>query len=248
MPEYCRTKAELDRISECSNNGIRAVLIGPPGSGKGTHASRLKHYFNVCHLSTGDLLRAEILKNTSLGKEIKTYINDGKLVSDDLVLRLVSDNLGQPKCRNGFLLDGFPRTVRQARNLDYMLEKRKERLDAVIKLDIEDSLLIRRICGRLFHLPSGRSYHEVFHPPNNPGLDDVTGEALVRREDDNVKVLNKQLLEYHSQTEPLVRYYSSQNILRMVDASADQNHVFINIKHVLEEMRELRDDMQGTHH
>jgi len=222
-------------------NGIRAVLLGPPGSGKGTHASRLRHYFDVCHLATGDLLRKEIAKDTFIGKEVKEIINSGQLVSDELVLTLVSQNLDQVECKNGFLLDGFPRTVRQARNLDYLLEQRKEELDAVIQFDIEDSQLIQRICKRLFHLPSGRSYHEDFAPPKHPGVDDITGEPLVRRSDDNVTTLSKRLMAYHEQTQPLIQYYSSQNILGKIDASLkDQKLIFENIKDILEDKRKKR--------
>jgi len=229
-------------------NGIRAVLLGPPGSGKGTHAPRLKHYFDVCHLATGDLLRKEIAKDSFIGREIKEILNSGQLVSDELVLSLVSQNLDQVECKNGFLLDGFPRTVRQARNLDYLMEQRKEKLDAVIQFDIEDSQLIQRICKRLFHLPSGRSYHEDFAPPKYPGVDDITGEPLVRRSDDNITTLSKRLLAYHEQTQPLIQYYSSQNILGKIDASLkDQNSIFANIKDILEDKRKQRRQMRESY-
>ena len=129
----------------------------------------------VCHLATGDLLRAEVAKATPLGKEIKTEIDAGRLVNDELVLRMVSDNLDKAECKNGFLLDGFPRTTVQAEKLEVMLEKRQEPLDCVIEFNIDDGLLFRRICGRWFHLKSGRSYHEEFYPPKVPGKDDITG-------------------------------------------------------------------------
>lgn len=227
-----------------SRKGIRAVLLGPPGSGKGTHAHRLKHHFGVCHLATGDLLRREVSNDTLIGRDIKEILRSGQFVSDELVLKLVSQNLDQLECQNGFLLDGFPRTVRQARNLDYLLQERKEELDAVIQFDIDDSLLIQRICKRLFHLPSGRSYHEEFSPPKHPGVDDITGEPLVRRADDNVTTLSRRLIAYHDQTKPLVKYYTSQNILGKVDASLkDQNTIFENIKNILEDERKKRDDI-----
>lgn len=128
----------------------------------------------VCHLATGDLLRAEVAKQTPLGKEIKTEIDAGRLVNDELVLRMVEANLERPECKNGFLLDGFPRTTVQAEKLEELLEKRNEPLDCVIEFKIDDGLLFRRICGRWFHLKSGRSYHEEFYPPKVPGKDDVS--------------------------------------------------------------------------
>jgi len=232
--------------SKSSQKGIRGILLGPPGAGKGTQAPRLKHYFGVCHLATGDLLRAEVSKDTPLGKEIKAVIDEGKLVSDELVLQMVSDNLDRPDCRNGFLLDGFPRTVPQAQKLDSLLEKRKDMLDTVIEFDIDDSLLVKRICGRWFHLSSGRSYHEEFKPPKTPGVDDVTGEPLVRRADDNPDTLRKRLQAYHTQTTPLISYYSSQNIVRKIDASTDQHKIFECIKNAFEEMKALRDSKRSS--
>jgi len=215
-------------------HGIRAVLLGPPGSGKGTQSPRLKEQYSVCHLATGDLLRAEIGSGSGLGQEIKTVIDQGKLVSDELVLRMVADNLDKPACKNGFLLDGFPRTIGQAEKLDVMLEKRKEPLDAVVEFAIDDSLLVRRICGRWFHLASGRSYHEEFHPPRVPGKDDVTGEVLVKRNDDNAEVLKKRLEQYHNLTSPLVEYYRARNLHSKVDASQSANAVFADIQKIFQ--------------
>jgi adenylate kinase len=193
-----------------------------------------------------DLLRAEVSKGTPLGKEIKAVIDDGKLVSDELVIKMVSENLGRPDCRNGFLLDGFPRTVPQAQKFDALLEKRKQPLDAVIEFDIDNSLLLRRISGRWFHLSSGRSYHEEFYPPKTPGYDDITGDPLVRRADDNPETLNKRLQAYHSQTTPLIGYYSAQNIVRKVDASVDQSTIFNSIKNAFVEMKALRDAKRSS--
>jgi len=222
-------------------HGIRAVLLGPPGSGKGTQSPRLKEHFSVCHLATGDLLRAEIGSGSELGKEIRNVIDQGKLVSDELVLRMVADNLDKPECKNGFLLDGFPRTIGQAEKLDVMLEKRKEPLESVVEFGIDDSLLVRRICGRWFHLASGRSYHEEFHPPRVPGKDDITGEVLVRRNDDNPEVLKKRLEQYHSLTSPLVEYYKNKWLHNRVDASQSANEVFANIKNIFKRAKNFSD-------
>ncbi|XP_059087722.1 adenylate kinase-like [Tigriopus californicus] len=220
--------------SSASATGIRAILLGPPGAGKGTQAQRMKEFFSVCHLATGDLLRAEVKRGTPLGQEIKGVIDDGRLVQDDLVLRMVSENLDSPRCQNGFLLDGFPRTVGQAEKLDIMLEQRQEPLDGVIEFQIDDSLLVKRICGRWFHLASGRSYHEEFAPPKTPGLDDMTGEPLIRRADDNPETLKKRLEAYHRQTMPLVSYYQRRGLHNGINAALDSKTVFSNIRSIFE--------------
>jgi len=227
-------------------HGVRAVLLGPPGSGKGTQSPRLKVAYNVCHLATGDLLRAEIGSGSALGAEIKGVIDQGKLVSDDLVLRMVADNLDKPECKNGFLLDGFPRTIGQAEKLDTMLVERRQPLESVVEFSIDDSLLVRRICGRWFHLQSGRSYHEEFHPPRVPGRDDLTGEALVRRNDDNAEVLKKRLEQYHNLTSPLVEYYKARGLHNKVDASQSANTVFAEIQKIFTAAKGFSERMSAS--
>lgn len=212
------------------SESIRMVLIGPPGAGKGTQAPNLVNKFGACHLATGDMLRSQIAKNTKLGQEAKQIMDKGGLVSDDIMVNMIKDELvNNPKCAKGFILDGFPRTIPQAEKLNVMLNERGTPLQNAIELKIEDDLLVARITGRLIHPASGRSYHKIFNPPKVDMKDDITGEPLVQRSDDNEEALKKRLNAYHDQTEPIVEFYKKQGIWNGIDASKAPTQVWDDI-------------------
>lgn len=209
---------------------LRMVLIGPPGAGKGTQAPNLKEKFCACHLATGDMLRAQVAQKTELGVEAKKIMDAGGLVSDEIMVNMIKNELENNKeCSNGFILDGFPRTVPQAEKLDEMLVQKKAELQRAIQLEIDDQLLVDRITGRLVHPSSGRSYHKIFNPPKTAMKDDVTGEPLIQRSDDNAEALKKRLATYHSQTAPVVEYYKKSGIWQGVDASQKPASVWTDI-------------------
>ena len=182
---------------------MRLMLLGGPGAGKGTQALKLTKYFGIPQISTGDMLRSSIAAGTDLGLAAKKVMDEGKLVSDDIIISLVKERLKQSDCANGFLFDGFPRTIPQAD----ALKEANICLDHVIEIAVPDEEIINRISGRRVHLASGRVYHVEFHPPKTPGLDDVTNEPLIQRDDDKEETIKHRLAIYHKQTEPLVQYY-----------------------------------------
>jgi len=185
---------------------MRIILLGSPGSGKGTQAQFITEKFGVPQISTGDMLRAAVKEGTPLGVEAKKVMDAGGLVSDEIILGLIKERIVLADCENGFLLDGFPRTIAQAEGLVAM----QVDIDNVIEIAVDDAEIIKRMAGRRVHLASGRTYHIEFNKPRQDGLDDVTGEALIQRDDDKEETVKKRLAVYHEQTKPLVDFYSAE--------------------------------------
>ena len=185
---------------------MRIILLGAPGAGKGTQAQFLTKKYNIPQISTGDMLRAAIKAGTEMGKLAKEAMDAGKLVTDEIIIGLVKDRIAEDDCKNGYLLDGFPRTLAQAD----AVTNAGIQIDAVIEIDVPDEEIVKRMSGRRAHLASGRTYHIVYNPPKVEGKDDITGEDLVQRDDDKEEVVLDRLKVYHEQTEPLIGYYKEQ--------------------------------------
>ncbi|ORY55315.1 adenylate kinase 1 [Leucosporidium creatinivorum] len=217
---------------------LRMVLMGPPGAGKGTQAPNIKDKFNVCHLATGDMLREQVKQGTDLGKQAKKIMDQGGLVSDEIMVGMIQQQLDENKeCALGFILDGFPRTVPQAEKLDTMLEKKDQKLEHAIQLLVNDNLLVSRITGRLIHPASGRSYHNEFAPPKKPMTDDITGEPLIQRSDDTADTLRKRLVTYHQQTDPVAEYYKTKGIWTGIDAAQSPKTVWSSLLKCFDEQK-----------
>jgi len=212
---------------------MRIILLGAPGAGKGTQATFIKEKFNIPQISTGDMLRAAVKAGTPLGLEAKAFMDSGGLVPDTVIIGLVSERIKEADCANGFLFDGFPRTIPQA---DAM-KAAGVMIDYVVEIDVPDSAIIERMSGRRSHPASGRTYHVKFNPPKVAGKDDVTGEDLVQREDDKEETVKKRLEVYHSQTKPLVEYYANW---AKSGAAGAPKHVKVN---GLGEMNSIRDNI-----
>ncbi len=184
---------------------MNIILLGPPGAGKGTQAQNICEKYNIPQISTGDMLRAAVKAGTELGKKAKAVMDSGGLVSDDIIIGLVKERIAEKDCVNGFLFDGFPRTIAQAE----ALKNDAIKIDNVVEIKVKDEEIVQRMSGRRAHLTSGRTYHIIYNPPKVEGKDDITGEDLVQREDDNEDTVRSRLKVYHEQTSPLVDYYKS---------------------------------------
>ena len=206
---------------------MKIILLGPPGGGKGTQAKLLIDKFNIPQISTGDMLRKHVNSNTELGVLAKSYMDKGELVPDSLILDMMGRKLFENECNNGYILDGFPRTIPQAKGLNKLLNKIGHTLNKIILLNVDDDIIVERMGGRRVHLPSGRVYHIKFNPPKNEELDDITNEKLVIRTDDKESTVRNRLLVYHESTKPLINYYKDNLIT--INGADKINVVFENI-------------------
>ena len=192
---------------------MRILLLGPPGGGKGTQSKFLMEKFDISQISTGDMLRAHVSKNTALGIQAKKFMDKGELVTDSLILDMMEIRFKDPDCNKGFILDGFPRTIAQAKGLDILLDKINQELNYVIVINVNDNDIVNRMGGRRMHPNSGRVYHIKYNPPKIDGKDDITSEDLIIRDDDKEKTVRNRLNVYHNQTKPLIEYYNKNMIV-----------------------------------
>ena len=212
---------------------MHIILLGPPGSGKGTQAQNITSEYGYVQLSTGDMLRAGGSSGSVIGLELKTVMDAGNLVSDEIVVGIVEERIFKNDCAAGYMLDGFPRNKVQAKKLDAMLTGKNQQIDIVLRLLVDDEVVVRRIAGRRFHVESGRSYNVEFNPPQIAGIDDLTGEPLTQRADDNEKVVQSRLNIYREQTEPLVKYYEEKGVLVSIEGIGTPDEIFAKIKTAL---------------
>lgn len=213
---------------------MRLVLLGPPGAGKGTQASAIVKKYSIPHISTGDIFRANIKNGTELGKQVEAYMNKGLLVPDELVVSIVKDRLTEEDCKDGFLLDGFPRTVNQAEALDKELKDMELKLDKVINIEVGKEILIERAIGRRICKSCGATFHVKFSPPKEENICDKCGGELYQRDDDTVETVEKRIEVYHEQTKPLIDYYDKKDLLLNVDGTKSIEEVFNDVVAALE--------------
>ena len=214
---------------------MKIIMLGAPGAGKGTQAKKIAAKYGIPHISTGDIFRANIKNGTELGKKAKTYMDQGLLVPDELVVDLVVDRVNQDDCTNGYVLDGFPRTIPQAEALTEALEKMGQKVDFAIDVNVPDENIVKRMGGRRACVTCGATYHMVYAPTKKEGICDTCGGELILRDDDKPETVTKRLGVYHEQTQPLIDYYTKSGALKEVDGTIDINDVFAAIVKILGE-------------
>ncbi|MCR5250674.1 MAG: adenylate kinase [Lachnospiraceae bacterium] len=213
---------------------MKIVMLGAPGAGKGTQAKMIAETYGIPHVSTGDIFRANIKGGTPLGMEAKTYMDKGALVPDELTVRILLDRVAQDDCKNGYVLDGFPRTIPQAEVLDAELDKLGDKIDYAIDVEVPDENIVKRMGGRRACLSCGATYHIVHIPPKQEGICDKCGSELVLRDDDKEETVMKRLAVYHEQTQPLIDFYTKKGVLKTVDGTVDSTDVFAAIRGILD--------------
>ena len=212
---------------------MKIIMLGAPGAGKGTQAKMIAEKFGIPHISTGDIFRANIKNGTELGKKAKEYMDKGQLVPDELTVEILLDRVANDDCKNGYVLDGFPRTIPQADVLDKELTKLGDKVDFAINVDVPDENIVRRMSGRRACLKCGATYHIEHIPPKQEGICDTCGSELVQRDDDKPETVQNRLTVYHEQTQPLIEYYDNKKILKTVDGTRDMQEVFNDIVDIL---------------
>lgn len=212
---------------------MKIIMLGAPGAGKGTQAKMIADRYNVPHISTGDIFRANIKNGTELGMEAKKYMDEGKLVPDELTVKILLDRVAQDDCKNGYVLDGFPRTIPQAEVLDNALNKIGDKIDYAVDIDVPDENIVNRMSGRRACVTCGATYHIVHVPPKKEGICDRCGSELILRDDDKPETVKNRLKIYHDQTQPLIEFYTNKGILKSVDGTQDMNDVFAAIVAIL---------------
>jgi len=230
------------RYSERVVSQLNLILFGPPGAGKGTQADRLREDFQLPFISTGDMLRTNVKDDTELGRKAKEFMDAGELVPDELIVAMAAERLRENDAGDGFILDGFPRTLEQARALDKQLDELGRHVTAALLIDVPDEVVVKRLSGRRVCVKAGHNYHTEFDPPKHEGVCDQDGSRLIQRDDDRPEVIRNRLRVYHEQTEPLVDYYDEHGLLRRVDGTRDPADVHDHIRAMIATLR-LEDDV-----